>query len=88
MGLGLATGFLPCGLSWAMIAKAASSQNMSAGFLTMAAFGLGTVPALFATGLSSTVVSARVRFQGERIAAASLIVMGMIMIIKGGRIFV
>ena len=87
MLLGLATGFLPCGLSWAMIAKAATTQNIPAGFLTMVSFGLGTVPVLFATGLSASLLSLRVRLLGERVAAVSIIVMGLIMVMKGTRTF-
>ncbi len=88
MLLGLAAGFLPCGLSWAMIVKAATTQDVAAGFLTMGAFGLGTVPALFLVGFSASFLSLRARFLGERIAAFSLLAMGFILIFKGGRIFV
>ena len=87
MALGLATGFLPCGLSWAMIAKAATAGHVAVGFLTMVAFGLGTVPALFVTGFSASYISLRMRLLGERIAAISVIVMGLIMVMKGGKIF-
>ena len=88
MLLGLATGFLPCGLSWAMIAKAATTQNSAAGFLTMAAFGLGTVPALFLTGFSASVISLRVRILGEKLAALSVIAMGIILALKGARVLI
>ena len=88
MVLGLATGFLPCGLSWAMIVKAGTTQNVAAGFLTMVAFGLGTVPALFLIGFSASFLSLQTRFLGERVAALSVIVMGLILVFKGARIFV
>jgi sulfite exporter TauE/SafE len=87
MALGLATGFLPCGLSWAMIAKAATTGHVVVGFLTMVAFGLGTAPALFVTGFSASYFTLRTRLLGERIAAISIIVMGLIMVMKGGKIF-
>ncbi len=88
MALGLATGFLPCGLSWAMIVKAATAPNVGAGFLTMVSFGLGTVPALFLIGFSASFLSLRTRFLGERVAAVAVMVMGLILIFKGARIFV
>jgi len=88
VGLGLATGFLPCGLSWAMIAKAAATQNVAVGFLTMLAFGLGTIPILLMTGVSASFFSLRMRLFGERIAAFTVILMGLILLYKGGRIFV
>ncbi len=88
MALGLATGFLPCGLSWAMIVKSATTENLGVGFLTMVSFGLGTVPALFLIGFSASFLSLRARFLGERVAAVAVIVMGSILIFKGARIFV
>ena len=88
MALGLLTGFLPCGLSWAMIGKAATTQNIPAGFFTMVAFGLGTVPLLFFTGVSASFLSLKTRLVGERIAALAVIAMGLILVFKGGRIFV
>jgi sulfite exporter TauE/SafE len=53
----------------------------------MVFFGLGTVPALFLTGLSASLLSMRTRFLGERVAAASIIAMGLILIIKGSKYF-
>jgi sulfite exporter TauE/SafE len=86
--LGLATGFLPCMLSWAMVVKAATTQNLLSGFLTMAFFGMGTVPALFLTGLSASFLSLKVRFFGERVAAVSVMIMGLILIFRGSKYFV
>ena len=86
--LGLAAGFLPCMLSWAMVVKAATTQNILAGFFTMVFFGVGTVPALFLTGLSASFLSLKARFLGERVAALSVMVMGFILIFKGSKYFV
>ncbi len=88
LALGLATGFLPCLLSWAMIVKAASTGNPLTGFLVTTSFGLGTVPALFFSGLSASLLSLKARFFGERLAAVSVILMGMILIFKGTKYFV
>jgi len=85
--LGLATGFLPCVLSWSMIIKAATTENPLTGFITMAIFGLGTVPVLFFTGLSASLLSMKIRILGERIAALSVSLMGLILIFKGVRAF-
>jgi len=83
VALGVGTGFLPCMLSWAMIIKAATTQSSVGGFLTMFAFGLGTIPALFFTGLSASLLSLRMRFLGERVAAVSIIAMGLILVYRG-----
>jgi uncharacterized protein len=88
LALGAVTGFLPCMLSWAMIAKAATTQNPVMGFLTLVFFGLGTIPALFLTGLSASLLSIKARFIGERVAALSVLVMGLILVFKGARTFV
>jgi uncharacterized protein len=82
-GLGAACGLLPCCLSCSMLIKAAITENMVEGFMTMAAFGLGTVPALLAIGLSASLVTLRTRIMGERLAALSVMAMGLILIIKG-----
>ncbi len=86
--LGMGAGFLPCMLSWAMISKAATAQNPLAGFLVMALFGLGTLPALFLTGLSASLFTLKIRILGERVAAASVIALGVILVFKGARYFV
>jgi sulfite exporter TauE/SafE len=87
IALGLLTGFLPCMLSWAMIIQAATTQSPVGGFLTMFAFGMGTIPVLFFTGLSASLFSLKVRFLGERVAALSVMVMGFILVFKGARYF-
>ncbi|GLI36241.1 sulfite exporter TauE/SafE family protein [Desulforhabdus amnigena] len=84
--LGMATGLIPCCLSWAMIVTAASTQNPMQGFITMVLFGAGTVPALFFTGLSASFLSRKVRFLGEKVAAVSIIFMGIVLILQGAQI--
>lgn len=49
--LGAIWGWLPCGLVYAALAWAATAPTPLHGALTMFAFGLGTLPALLATGL-------------------------------------
>lgn len=85
MALGVATGFLPCMLPWAMMVKAATSSGMAEALSIMALFGLGTVPALFLLGISATAISVRLRLLGERIASIAVISMGAILLYKGGR---
>jgi uncharacterized protein len=46
LGLGLAWGWLPCGLSYSMLLLAATTASATAGALVMAAFGVGTLPAM------------------------------------------
>lgn len=48
--LGLLFGFLPCGLVYAMAIAAAGTAASISGAMTMIAFGIGTMPALFLVG--------------------------------------
>lgn len=48
--LGLALGFIPCGLLYAALAAAAATADPLAGAFAMAAFAAGTVPALVTVG--------------------------------------
>ena len=50
--LGLALGFLPCGVLYAALAVAAASGDPARGAAAMLAFGLGTVPSLVGVGLA------------------------------------
>ncbi|HEY3275303.1 MAG TPA: sulfite exporter TauE/SafE family protein [Syntrophorhabdaceae bacterium] len=86
--LGLAAGLLPCMLSWAMVVKAASTQNPIQGFLIMVCFGAGTIPALLLVGFSASFFSLRMRLLGERAAALSIIAMGLVLTWKGMAPFV
>jgi sulfite exporter TauE/SafE len=62
VALGLAWGWLPCGLTYSMLLLAATTANVTTGALVMAAFGLGTLPAM---------VSATVAFErAARLLAA------------------
>jgi sulfite exporter TauE/SafE len=46
IGLGLAWGWLPCGLTYSMLLLAATTASTVDGALVMAAFGAGTLPAM------------------------------------------
>src|SRR6266545_3713480 len=50
LAFGVLNGFLPCPLVYAFAAQAAGSGDPAAGFLIMAAFGLGTFPAMLMMG--------------------------------------
>lgn len=80
--LGLGVGFLPCMLSWAMVVRAATTENMAQGCILMIFFGLGTTPLIFFTGFFASVLTQRMRLAGERVAAVSVIIMGLILFFK------
>jgi sulfite exporter TauE/SafE len=77
--LGLALGFLPCGLVYAALLKAMDSAGVVSGALTMLAFGIGTSAALFAVGYGTG-------FCGRwmaRLAPVSVMVAGAVLVWRG-----
>lgn len=65
--LGVALGFIPCGLVYAALAAAASTGSPLAGFAGMLAFALGTMPALMGLGIAGGWAAARFRSASARI---------------------
>jgi hypothetical protein len=53
LAVGLAWGWIPCGLVYSVLATALVSGNAARGAAVMAAFGLGTLPNLFAAGVAA-----------------------------------
>jgi len=79
--LGMALGFLPCGLVYAALLKAVETGNAAAGALTMLAFGAGTAVTLLTLGTASSLV--RFPQWSHRVAAAALVVAGALMVWRG-----
>ena len=86
VGLGAACGLLPCSLTSSMLIKAAITENITEGAMTMLAFGLGTFPALLTVGISASLLSLKIRMIGERVAAFSIMAMGAFLMFKGARL--
>jgi uncharacterized protein len=80
--LGLALGFLPCGLVYVALMKSLSAGTVLGGALDMLAFGLGTATSLLAIGLLSTSFSVRgtLARHASQIAATAVIVMGAVLL--------
>lgn len=80
---GLFTGLLPCGLLYGMLALAGSTGDVVAGLLTMAVFGLGTVPAMVATGLGGSLLGVAARRRIHAVAAWCLVLTGLVSLARG-----
>ncbi|MFQ5536881.1 MAG: sulfite exporter TauE/SafE family protein [Gemmatimonadota bacterium] len=80
---GMANGLLPCGLVYATLGIAVASANPLAGALAMAAFGLGTVPALavFGLGVRRTVQQ---RPWARQILAGFVLAAGLWIVLRRG----
>jgi sulfite exporter TauE/SafE len=59
--LGLALGFLPCGVLYGALAAAASTGDALSGAVAMGAFVLGTIPGLVAVGIGGAFFARRFR---------------------------
>jgi sulfite exporter TauE/SafE len=53
---GLVWGWLPCGLVYTALALAATSDSVFRSTLTMLAFGIGTLPAVFGVGIMTSLL--------------------------------
>jgi sulfite exporter TauE/SafE len=82
-GLGLMLGFLPCGLVYGALLKAVETARPLAGALTMMAFGMGTSLALVAMGMLSSIAGLRMGAWGNRLAGASILIAGGILVWRG-----
>lgn len=80
---GLFTGFIPCGLVYAFLVYAAASGDLMHGWVTMVAFGVGTVPLMVLAGCGGTLLSISNRARVLRVAAWCIVVTGMISIVRG-----
>lgn len=86
--LGLALGFLPCGLSYSAFAAAAATGNPARGLALALAFGLGTLPALLLAGAVVSALSARARGLLYRAGGALVALLGVFFVLRGLRIHV
>jgi uncharacterized protein len=73
LALGSLWGWLPCGLLYSALSVAAASGSGAEGALFMAAFGLGTLPALLSLGLFAGRGASLLRAQSARAACGVLV---------------
>jgi uncharacterized protein len=74
LALGLALGFLPCGLLYAALAAAAGTGGAGEGALAMAGFALGTVPSLLVVGFAGAMAAKRWKAAMAQAAPALMLV--------------
>lgn len=80
---GILLGFIPCGLTYAMQMNAAASSHAWSGALLMAAFGLATLPALFAAGLFAGALKKSLRLKVQRAGHYIAVWIGIVSILRG-----
>lgn len=82
VALGAVNGLLPCGLVYGMLAVAATSGGAAMGALTMAVFGLATVPALAVVGAMGARLRPDRRLWMQRLAGVLVVVMGLLTVAR------
>lgn len=75
--MGVATGVLPCGFLYAFVVLSAGTGSFAGGALTMAAFWLGTVPALLGFGVFARKLGSSVSRKLPAFGALVLVVLGL-----------
>ncbi|OGI41517.1 MAG: hypothetical protein A2140_01765 [Candidatus Muproteobacteria bacterium RBG_16_62_13] len=75
LGLGLLWGWLPCGMVYAALTWALAAGNATDGALLMVAFGLGTLPMLFAVGAAARWLNQFVQQPWVRRGAGILVIL-------------
>lgn len=77
---GLANGVLPCGMVYAALATALSTGSIPGAAGVMAAFGLGTVPALAGLSLGAAQVSRGWQRRLSHVVPMALVLVGLLMV--------
>ena len=83
VALGALNGLLPCGLVYGMLAVAAGTGSAASGALTLAVFGLSTIPALALTGWLGARLRPSRRVWMQRAAGALVVAMGLLTVARG-----
>jgi sulfite exporter TauE/SafE len=81
--IGFLTPLLPCGLLYSAFIIAAASGSAVNGVMTMALFGIGIIPSLVIVGFVSTFFRFRLRTWGDKLAAVTIMLMGIMMVMRG-----
>lgn len=89
--LGLALGFLPCGLVYGALLSSARAgmeagshaQGFLNGFLMMVLFGAGTVPGLLIVAKAAGLLGKKLRTRLYRAAAVAMIATGILFTVRG-----
>lgn len=86
-GLGMLNGLLPCALVYGLLARAAATGSPLGGAAVMAVFGLGTIPALYLTGLFGNLVPPTRRLWLSRVGGVLVVALGVLTMARGATAF-
>lgn len=80
---GLANGVLPCGMVYLAITGAMATSNTWYGMEFMAAFGLGTIPAMFLLSFAGLMISLKARTFIRQLTPYAFLLMSVLLIMRG-----
>ena len=80
---GIANGFLPCGMVYMALAGALVTTDIYQSVLFMAAFGLGTLPAMIAVSFLKQFIGTQTRSSFRKAVPILISVMAVILILRG-----
>jgi hypothetical protein len=89
LAFGVFNGFLPCPLVYAFLAHTAAvclsdpTRAVATGAFTMAAFGLGTFPALLLVASLGQALQPLWRRRGVQLAGAFIVLLGLVTVLRG-----
>src|SRR5690606_18776304 len=86
-GLGMLNGLLPCALVYGLLVRAAAAGSPLGGAAVMATFGLGTIPALYLTGLFGSLIPPTRRLWLIRIGGVLVVALGVLTMARGATAF-
>lgn len=81
--IGLLNGLLPCGLVYMAIAGAVATGSVGNSSLFMAAFGLGTLPVMWAISFFGNYLAAGIRLKIRKLYPYILAMMACLLILRG-----
>jgi len=81
--MGMANGFLPCGMVYLAIAGALSSVSITHSVMFMALFGAGTLPAMMMVSYFGQSIPMSVRMSMRKAVPYFIIAMGLILVLRG-----
>ena len=83
MGIGLANGFLPCGLVYVALAGALAASSITGSMLYIVFFGLGTFPMMFVISSAGSLISLKLRNRLKKITPLFLFLFGLLFLLRG-----
>ena len=81
--IGVANGFLPCGMVYLAIAGALGTGSTKGGILFMLLFGVGTIPLMLAVTWFGLVVNITIRNTVRKITPFFIVMIGALLILRG-----